>query len=107
MDKFLQELMNLVTDEGSNLDYYLSGYVDADAISELIKKHYGFNLNVNNLHRNPRDIPKDTGPVIYGATFKTVYGEAIARQLDSIPLFMKMDKNKEGGFVVEQEHHYP
>lgn len=81
MDQFLKELMDLITIESNNGDYYLEGYVNGSTLSELINKHfpeYEFTDYNTYCRWYPPSPPKEG---TFSRFISSVYGPHIVEQL--------------------------
>jgi hypothetical protein len=84
MDKFLKELMDLITVEANNGDYYVDGYVPGYLLDELINKHFENELGYKftSAYTYSRWYPRSTSK--HNTTMSMIrdtYQEPILRQL--------------------------
>lgn len=81
MDKFLQELIDLVTVESNNGDYYTDGYVFAEAIATLINEHFDMSITFTDTYCQWTPRVKSVNDAGVGSLIHKVYAEQIAQQL--------------------------
>lgn len=90
MDEFLKELMDLITVEANNGDYYLEGYVPGYKLDALINKYFPeFEFTSNNTYQHwfPRVESNPRFQLI-----ADVYNSVIAEQLASDTRILKLFK---------------
>lgn len=92
MDKFLKELMDLITIEANNGDYYLDGYVPGYKLDELINKYFPeYEFTSNNTFS--QWYPRKNSPLGNIPLLQDIYNKQIMAQLEPLKLFRKDNPN--------------